>query len=135
MRNTIVASCQDAGKIMFGLGSSVGAFVGAWALSRNIDKTNSIGDNLPFIVGMAFLVPTGITALTLTAMKCAGYSRVYARDSERDQQIAVMNPSHASAVLGFETSIRSTNTIMSNQAGHPTGQIFFSHAQGRLLEV
>ena len=80
MRNTIVNSGKDAGKIMIGLGSSAGAFVGAWALSKNIDKTNSIGDNLPFIVGMAFLVPTGITALTLTAMKCAGYPGVYARD-------------------------------------------------------
>ena len=61
-----MASCQDAGKIMCGLVSSAGAFVGAWALSRNIDRTNSIGDNLPLIVGMSFLVPTGITALTLT---------------------------------------------------------------------
>ena len=134
MRNTIVASCQDAGKIMFGLGSSVGAFVGAWALSRNIDKTNSIGDNLPFIVGMAFLVPTGITALTLTAMKCAGYSRVYARDSERDQQIAVMPPSHASAVLGFETSIRPQNPNPSTRNG-TTAPILFTHNQGRELEV
>ncbi len=121
MRNTIVNSGKDAGKIMIGLGSSAGAFVGAWALSKNIDKTNSIGDNLPFIVGMAFLVPTGITALILTAMKCAGYPGVYARDSASNQQTALTPLAHASAQIGFEI------TAAPNNAPQTTNQILFTH--------